>query len=129
MPKPALIILAVTVVSALAGGGWFYLHRGGETKANALTPYGDVDIREVQPAFNDSGHITTMLVQKGARVKRGELLATLDDSARSSTRVTTRRCASAPSGPATVLCEVLVDRTMRAIPLIPGEDQASGARR
>ncbi|MGC8509125.1 MAG: efflux RND transporter periplasmic adaptor subunit [Thiomonas sp.] len=45
-----------------------------------LTLYGDVDIREVQPAFNDSGHITSMLVQEGAVVKRGELLATLDDT-------------------------------------------------
>jgi HlyD family secretion protein len=45
-----------------------------------LTLYGDVDIREVQPAFNASGHIISMLVQEGAVVHRGELLARLDDT-------------------------------------------------
>ena len=45
-----------------------------------LTLYGDVDIREAQPAFNDNGPIATIPVQEGARVKRGDLLATLDDS-------------------------------------------------
>ena len=34
----------------------------------------------MQPAFNDSGPIATILVQEGAQVKRGDLLATIDDS-------------------------------------------------
>ena len=34
----------------------------------------------MQPAFNDSGRITAMLVQEGATVKRGDLLAILDDT-------------------------------------------------
>ncbi|MDE2184827.1 MAG: efflux RND transporter periplasmic adaptor subunit [Alphaproteobacteria bacterium] len=79
MPKKVRILLAVLVIFAL-GGGWFYLQRVRPQSTDMLTLYGNVDIREVQPAFNDSGHITAMLVQEGATVKRGDLLATLDDT-------------------------------------------------
>lgn len=80
MLSRARIIAVLVLLLALAGGGFAYhrLHRPAAT--GALTLYGDVDIREVQPAFNDAGHITRMLVQEGAVVKRGELLATLDDT-------------------------------------------------
>ncbi len=43
-----------------------------------LTLYGNVDIREVQVAFNDSDRIARMLVQEGDFVRPGELLAELD---------------------------------------------------
>jgi membrane fusion protein YbhG len=80
MPKKVRILLVVLVVIALAGGGWFYLQSVKPQQTDTLTLYGNVDIREVQPAFNDSGHVTAMLVQEGAQVRRGELLATLDDT-------------------------------------------------
>lgn len=79
MSKRARILLVVLVVLALAGGGGFYLLRGPAQGTNALTLYGNVDIRELQPAFNDNGPITAEMVQEGSVVKRGELIATLDD--------------------------------------------------
>jgi HlyD family secretion protein len=42
--------------------------------------YGDVDLRQVDLAFNDSGRIAAVNVQEGDRVKRGEILARLDTS-------------------------------------------------
>ena len=78
--KKGRILLAALVVLALGGGGWLYLHRTQPGEADMLTLYGDIDIREVQPAFNDIGHITAILVQEGSVVKRGDLLATLDDA-------------------------------------------------
>ena len=42
--------------------------------------YGDVDLRQVDLAFNDSGRIASVDVQEGDRVKRGEILARLDTS-------------------------------------------------
>ena len=80
MRKAAYAVIAVVAVIALGGGAWLYLHRSGAEDATTLTLYGDVDIREVQPAFNGSGHVTAMLVQEGATVKSGELLATIDDT-------------------------------------------------
>lgn len=79
MPKRVRIILAALAVLALGATGWLYLHRAPPGKADELTLYGNVDIREVQPTFNANGHITTLRVTEGAGVKRGELLATLDD--------------------------------------------------
>ena len=80
LSKRARILLAVLAVLALGGGGWFYLLRVRPQGMDTLTLYGNVDIREVQPAFNSSGQITAMQVQEGAVVKKGELLATLDDT-------------------------------------------------
>ena len=80
MAKRALIIPAVLAALALGGGGWLYWRHGGAERPDTLTLYGDVDIREAQPAFNDSGPIATILVQEGATVKCGDLLATLDDA-------------------------------------------------
>jgi len=77
----ARIRIALLLVALATGTGtWVYLNGRKSDAPHTLTLYGDVDIREVQPAFNDSGHITTLLVQEGAVVKRGQLLATLDDT-------------------------------------------------
>lgn len=73
------IVVIVALVVALASGLYAWLHRGSGA-AGTLVLYGDVDIREALPAFNDSGHITSIDVQEGSVVKRGQLLATLDDT-------------------------------------------------
>ena len=80
MPKRVRIAIVLCIIVGAAAGGyaWFSLHRA--INPGALTLYGDVDIREVQPAFNASGHITRMEVQEGAVVTRGELIATLDNT-------------------------------------------------
>jgi len=80
LPKRARIVLAVLAVLALGGAGGFYFLRLQPQAVDTLTLYGNVDIREVKPAFNSSGQITAMYVQEGAVVKKGELLATLDDT-------------------------------------------------
>ena len=76
-------VIGAAIVLALAGGGAYaYLGfwRGDHAVPSEIVLYGNVDIREVQPAFNANGHITAILVQEGSVVKRGELLATLDDT-------------------------------------------------
>ncbi len=80
MSKRVSILLAVLAVLALGGSAWFYFFRVRPQGMDTLTLYGNVDIREVQPSFNSSGHITAMYVQEGAVVKKGQLLATLDDT-------------------------------------------------
>lgn len=66
-----LVVAAAAITS-------FLLLRGRGGSDNVLTLYGNVDIREVQVAFNDSDRIAQMFVQEGDFVRRGELLAELD---------------------------------------------------
>lgn len=71
---PVFAILALAV-----GGGtlWWYRH-DHQPPARTLTLYGNVDIRQVQLAFNDSERIAGMAAREGDAVKKGQLLATLD---------------------------------------------------
>jgi multidrug resistance efflux pump len=65
----ALIIVSVT--------GWWYYHLQ-RLEATHLTLYGNVDIRQVDLAFNASARIASMLALEGQQVHKGELLAQLD---------------------------------------------------
>lgn len=59
---------------------WIYFALQYQPSASTLTLYGNIDIREVQPAFDDSGRITSELVQEGAVVHKGDLIATMDNA-------------------------------------------------
>lgn len=50
----------------------------GHSQATSLPLYGNVDIREVQLAFEDGGRISSLFVDEGARVKAGQMVAALD---------------------------------------------------
>jgi HlyD family secretion protein len=78
MTKRRVALFASILLLVAAGYAW--LQRQHTDVVGTLTLYGNVDIREMQPAFNASGHVTAVLVQEGARVTRGELLATIDDT-------------------------------------------------
>jgi HlyD family secretion protein len=74
------LILLLLVVCALAGGAawWWIDHRRGEK--NELVLYGNLDLRQVMLAFNNSERISAVLVQEGDRVGKGQVLARLDTS-------------------------------------------------
>jgi HlyD family secretion protein len=75
--RKRIAVLAVVII-VLAGGAIFYfLNRPPAT--NRLTLYGNVDIREVHAAFNDGGFVTSLLVQEGDRVQKGQLIAEMDN--------------------------------------------------
>jgi HlyD family secretion protein len=77
--KRALVISLVAIF-VLGAAGAFYWQRAQDhaPPATALTLYGNVDIRQVQLAFNGSDRIDRMLVREGESVRKGQLLATLD---------------------------------------------------
>ncbi len=78
--KRALRVVAlITVAGLVAAGIGVWLLRQNTPTGRILVLYGNIDIREIQAAFNDNGPITRMLVQEGDRVHRGELLAEIDD--------------------------------------------------
>ncbi len=79
MKRVVVRIVVIALVLAGAGYGLYRWHQS--QKHGPLTNirlYGNLDERDVQLAFKESGRITRELVQEGARVKKGELLATLD---------------------------------------------------
>ena len=76
-PARKLRLPLFVLVLALGGGAgfWAYFHR---PPAADLALYGNVDMREVQSAFEDSGRLMTVRVQEGDAVQRGQVLAELD---------------------------------------------------
>ena len=75
--------IAIAVLALVLGGlaiGWLYRRMHSSDNGKVVTLYGNVDIREVEPAFNDNGPVVQMLVSEGASVKKGQLLARIDDS-------------------------------------------------
>ena len=77
--KRTAVILALVIVGAAAGAWyWWDSHRADKGKELAL--HGNIDLRQVELAFNNSERIAAVLVQEGDRVRRGQLLARLDTS-------------------------------------------------
>ena len=72
------IILPVLALVVLAGIGWLAWQRL-TAKGNANTLYGNVEIRQVDLAFNAEGTVRRMTRHEGDRVKSRDLLAELDD--------------------------------------------------
>ena len=72
------LVLGAGVLVAAGLALWWYA--GRSAGPGAIVLYGNVDLREVSLAFNDSGRIESIAVQEGDRVHRGEALAQLDTS-------------------------------------------------
>ncbi len=69
----------LAVVIAAAGGLAWWLTRP-PAESTELILYGNVDLRQVQLAFNNSERIAEVKAKEGDRVHEGELLAWLDTS-------------------------------------------------
>ena len=63
---------------AAVGIAWWLTHR--QAARHEIVLYGNLDLREVDLAFNDSQRIVKVLVQEGDRVRKGQVLALLDTS-------------------------------------------------
>ncbi len=71
-----LSLLVLGLAAALAGGyAWMARDRH---QGNPITLYGNVDIRDVQMAFRQSGRVVRVAVDEGDTVSPGQLLAELD---------------------------------------------------
>lgn len=71
-----LVVIAIVIISF-----WVWKYNNKNQKDNVLTLYGNVDIRQVSLAFEQSGRIEKLLVQEGDKVKAGQVLATLNTNA------------------------------------------------
>lgn len=70
-----VVVIAIVGIVVLATNfrRWF----SNAPTENSLTLYGNIDIRQVDLAFNNSERIEKLLVEEGDRVSPGQLLATL----------------------------------------------------
>ncbi|MDR3393000.1 MAG: efflux RND transporter periplasmic adaptor subunit [Sulfuriferula sp.] len=77
--KRKIFIPVLAIALAGAGGAGYWRSQHDQTAATALLSlYGNVDVRQVQLAFNGSERIDKMQVQEGSLVSKGELLGMLD---------------------------------------------------
>jgi len=71
---PAAAVAVVLIVAAVV---WF-VH--GRSRTDELTAHGNVDLRQVELPFNASERVAEVLVEEGAHVTKGQVLARLDTS-------------------------------------------------
>jgi HlyD family secretion protein len=76
--KRIRLVLVLVVLGGIAVGLWLWHSRTQATASDQLKLFGNVDIRQVQLAFNGNERIAAVLAQEGDRVKAGQPLAELD---------------------------------------------------
>ena len=69
----ALILILLIV------GIFFIVKSREKTNPNELTLYGNIEIRQVDLSFQVSGLVSKLLKEEGDTVKKGELIAVLDE--------------------------------------------------
>lgn len=74
--KKAIIIISLVILICLSG---YYLTKQKEN-TDELTLYGNIEIRQVTLSFQVPGKILTMPKEEGDSVKKGEIIAEIDDS-------------------------------------------------
>ena len=75
--KRTPVIIAV-VVALMLVGGFFWWRSLNHKPASEITLYGNLDLRQVELAFNGAERIDQVLASEGDHVHRGQILAVLD---------------------------------------------------
>lgn len=72
------LVIGVGMLALVVGASALLWWWERETNGRDLVLYGNVDLRQVDLAFNNSQRITEIAVQEGDRVKQGQCIARLD---------------------------------------------------
>lgn len=75
--KRPLIVLFLLLALLIAGGASWWTHRA-QPAGHTLALYGNIDIRQVQLAFNDAGRVSDLPLQEGEAVRKGQVVARID---------------------------------------------------
>ncbi len=73
-------IIAVALLFVVIAGICLYSCKTNKNTADKLTLFGNIEIRQVDLSFQVSGMISKLLKEEGDMVKKGELVAVLDES-------------------------------------------------
>ncbi len=77
LPKKKRIVIVAALALLVAGGWWGY--KTLTAAPEALKLYGAIDVKTVELAFEESGRVKTLHFKEGDLVKKGDVVATLDD--------------------------------------------------
>lgn len=72
------LTVGLGLFAAIGGGTWFWFRDHPDEPTRELTLYGNVEIREVELAFEVAGRIERALVDEGDCVEEGQRLATIE---------------------------------------------------
>jgi HlyD family secretion protein len=79
MKNKSRVLTVVLIVILIAAGSLLFVRfLQRRSPASELVLYGNIDIRQVELAFNGNERIASVIPQEGDWVKKGQLLATLD---------------------------------------------------
>ncbi len=73
-------IAALVLIILIAGLCIFFCKANKKDTSNELTLFGNIEIRQVDLSFQVSGLVSKLLKEEGDTVKKGELVAVMDDS-------------------------------------------------
>jgi len=73
-------IAALVLIILIAGLCIFFYKTNKKDNSNELTLFGNIEIRQVDLSFQVSGLISKLLKEEGDTVKKGELVAVMDES-------------------------------------------------
>jgi len=77
MKKKIIPVVVLAAIIALGVGGWFYFKRTTNTNGRIFVS-GNVEATDVDLSFRLSGQIKTLPIEEGDRVKKNQVVATLD---------------------------------------------------
>ncbi len=73
-------IIALVLIILIAGLCIFFYKANKKDTSNELTLFGNIEIRQVDLSFQVSGLVSKLLKEEGDTVKKGELIAVIDES-------------------------------------------------
>ena len=73
-------IIALVLIILIAGLCIFFYKINKKDTSNELTLFGNIEIRQVDLSFQVSGLVSKLLKEEGDTVKKGELVAVMDES-------------------------------------------------
>ena len=74
--KKTILTIITTVIVVLCG---IFAYHKLYVKDTTIKLFGNVDIKQVNVAFRTGGRIENLLVEEGTKVKKGDLLAAIDE--------------------------------------------------
>ena len=74
------ILILIVLILLIGGICWYFYNINHEENTNELTLYGNIEIRQVDLSFQVPGLVSKLLKEEGDTVKKGELVAVMDES-------------------------------------------------